>query len=623
MQKRLITAGMALLVLLPVSRAAEHEIWARSRMGGANAGFYHESAEVQPDGKVATSIENDFVLNRLGSRIEMKSTARYLEAKDGRLVAIDSTASSSAQSTTMHVDVEGRSLAIRTTTGGKSYERSLTAKDAVLGPEAARRLTVARLKSPGDVVSYETFSPELASLVTVTEKCVGTGPLKIEASISGLPTPMTVWLDDSGWLLRQTGATPFGSIDTVRGSEAEVKAQESGATLPSESFTSTLVKSNVRLPEERLIEELEIRITQQQPDLGWPDLSDDNQTVLESARDHVVLRIRRITPRTGGHRPMVGEATELRPFLNPNPLVQSDDAEVRKIARSVAGDEPDAYAAARKLQQWTNEHMSFDAGVAAAPASEIIRNRRGTCLGYAILLASLLRADGIPSRIRMGFVYAGGIWGGHAWVEMLAGSEWVPLDAALYSPGTADAARFSLYNSALEEGAITGVGALAMLYGHVGIEILGYTIHGRHVTVAAGAKPFVIDADTYRNQWLGLTFRKPAAFRFTELESVWPKSTVLAIEGPGGESLEIQSHSESLPASRTEDDDELLRAAAVQGTRREVEIGGRMTMVMASETRAAIAIAQGGERLVVIAKGPKPVELLAEVASTLRLDTSQ
>jgi transglutaminase-like putative cysteine protease len=64
------------------------------------------------------------------------------------------------------------------------------------------------------------------------------------------------------------------------------------------------------------------------------------------------------------------------------------------------------------------------------PASEVVRNRRGTCFGYAVLLASLARAAGIPSRFRMGFAYTHGVWGDHAWVEMLVGKQWVPMDAA-------------------------------------------------------------------------------------------------------------------------------------------------------------------------------------------------
>jgi hypothetical protein len=294
---------------------------------------------------------------------------------------------------------------------------------------------------------------------------------------------------------------------------------------------------------------------------------------------------------------------------------------VKKIAESVAGNDPDAYHAARKLQQWTNEHMRFDLGIAVAPASEVVRNKRGTCFGYAILLASLLRADGIPSRIRMGFVYAGGIWGGHAWVEMLTGNEWIPLDAALYSPGPADAARVSFFTSALEEGTIAELGSLARLYGHVKIDILEYSIHGRRVVVPRDAKPFTVSGDIYRNPWLGLEVRKPSGFRFTSLDSVWPASTVVAMDGPDEQSVEIQSHSESLPVTPEPDAEGMLRAEKIEGVRREVELAGRRLHVVASASRAGVVIRQGGAVLLIIAKGPNPTDLLAKALSTLKLES--
>ncbi|HUG93880.1 MAG TPA: transglutaminase-like domain-containing protein, partial [Planctomycetaceae bacterium] len=49
------------------------------------------------------------------------------------------------------------------------------------------------------------------------------------------------------------------------------------------------------------------------------------------------------------------------------------------------------------------------------------------------LLAAMLRAQKIPSRIAVGLVYVDGLssFGGHMWTEALLGETWVPLDATL------------------------------------------------------------------------------------------------------------------------------------------------------------------------------------------------
>ena len=232
--------------------------------------------------------------------------------------------------------------------------------------------------------------------------------------------------------------------------------------------------------------------------------------------------------------------SELASFLAANPLFQSDDTGVRRILREIGPLDSDVFQSSLALQRWTAENLRFDSGIAVASASEVARDRKGTCFGYSVLLGSLARAAGIPSRFKMGYVYASGMWGGHAWVEVLVGNDWIPIDAAAYSPGPADAARFSAFSSSLEEGISTGIGALAQLYGNLDIQILEYTLKGRRVTVPVDAPPYVTGDNIYRNQWIGLTVVKPDSFRFTRLDAVWPDYTVVGMEGPQRQSVEIQ-----------------------------------------------------------------------------------
>ena len=72
----------------------------------------------------------------------------------------------------------------------------------------------------------------------------------------------------------------------------------------------------------------------------------------------------------------------------PNGVIQSDDPEVKRIAREVAGDEPDAFRVACRLRDWVHRNMEPDMGIAMTPASEVIRRRKGTCVAYAIALAA-------------------------------------------------------------------------------------------------------------------------------------------------------------------------------------------------------------------------------------------
>ena len=56
----------------------------------------------------------------------------------------------------------------------------------------------------------------------------------------------------------------------------------------------------------------------------------------------------------------------------------------------------------------------------------------GDCSEAAVLTAALLRAEGIPSRVALGFATLGrGVFIGHAWAEAFLNGQWIGVDAAL------------------------------------------------------------------------------------------------------------------------------------------------------------------------------------------------
>jgi hypothetical protein len=601
------------------------DIWADVKIAGQSSGYYHEKAERDKSGEISTSVELIIVINRVGSKVEVRTNSVSKESTDAQLVAIKNETSSSKQSTLMEVTIGDGSLLIRTTSGGKSYDRKVPFSGALIGQEAARRMTLARLKSPGDTISYQTFSPELGSVATVTRKAIGMeqlmiegkqlSGLKVEDVMGNLPGKTTVWLDGTGRLLRQVQDSPFGEVETIRTTQKRIQTEGSPVNaLPEEAYGRTLAHANIRLPQERSIERLKIRITHRKPELGWPNLEADNQKVLEKTPTALVLEIRRPAPKSKALRP-VKSTPGLAAFLAPNALLQSDDPGVQRIVREISGIDADVFHSSLALQKWTAENMQFDAGIAMASASEVARDRKGTCFGYSVLLGSLARAAGIPSRFKMGYVYVSGIWGGHAWVEVLVGDDWIPIDAAAYSSGPADAARFSAFTSSLEEGISTQIGALMQLYGNLDIQILEYTLKGRRVVVPVGAQPYVANDNTYRNPWLGLTVVKPDSFHFTKLDAFWPDDTIVAMEGPQHQTVEILKHGYS-PQYATA---AYLQRAGISGNQKNITIAGFPAVEIASAEAAGLSFVNEDEVWVVKTKGIGAPSLLHEVASRIKL----
>jgi hypothetical protein len=625
-----VIAGLVLEAPAPAQAPESDKIVnAVYRLSGQLMGTYTEKRTLDVDGNTVTTIDSDMVFNRMGSKLELKSKSSYVESARGALLRVDSVSSSSQQATTTHATVHDKTLRITTEAGGHTYERSLAISTHLLGPEAVRQLAVSHLGAAGDTVSYDTFSAELGGIVTVTDKAITfndlpagqkTAGTKIEQTMTGLPTPGVLWADNTGWLLRQTTPSPFGEIEVLRTDSSAVQGTPvEGATLPEETFNRSIVNANIRLPQERLVEKIKLKIIARRPGLVWPDFSADNQTVLEKKPDYVILEVRRPAPHGEGGRPVAMTAA-LHPYLEPNALLQSDDAGVREVEGSVVHNDDSAWYAARALQKWTAENMHFDLGIAIVPASEVAKNHSGTCFGYSMLLGSLARAAGIPSRVRVGLVYAGGIWGGHAWVELLIGDQWIPIDGALYAPGAADAARFSVFTGSLESGTVGTLGGLGQVLGNVDIKILEYTVDGRNAVVDVNAKPYSIDGNTYRNPWVGLTVAAPSGFHFTGFDLAWPQTTVVAMGGPGGQRVEIHNESASLPTSAS-DRDKLLQREGISGPVRSRRIGRQIVAFAESQQTAGMILEEGGSVWVVKATGAHARVLLDQVASSMRLRT--
>jgi hypothetical protein len=562
LKRRLAAAALALLAargliffaqlpLLGSSAQAAADLWYVIKIAGQPVGYIHEETKAQEQG-LNTDSKMMIVLNRLGSRVEIGFLSTTEETPEGLLRRVSYEMIASNQATKSEAVVREGAIEIRNESGGKTYTSTLNYTGELYGPEGIRRLTAAGLRNPGDKVTVQTYVAE-ASLIgkmirTVLSRepiKIGTrevAALKVEEVLEGLPIKRTGWLDEQGNLLRQDEPGPFGMIEVWRSEKSTALAAASGGELPQEVYQSSIVRTNIRLPRALPIGYLKLKLIHRSPELGWPDLEIAGQKVLSKTDEEVIIEIRRREALPGAGFPVA--KTEInRQYLEANAFIQSDDAEILQLARELVGTERDAFRAALSLQRWVAENMKFDLGIVFAPATEIIRDRRGTCVGFATLLATLARAAGIPSRIVMGYVYALGMFGGHAWAEVMIGERWVPLDAAIVNAGAADATRISLVASSLAEGlGEISLGAAQQVFGQVGIEILGYETGGKSYSVSPRAGPFSITGDGYENPWLGISLEKPAGFQFGKLDAVWPDRTVVGLEGPAGETAVLEQH---------------------------------------------------------------------------------
>jgi transglutaminase-like putative cysteine protease len=151
-----------------------------------------------------------------------------------------------------------------------------------------------------------------------------------------------------------------------------------------------------------------------------------------------------------------------RPLVDPNGganlktniSIESDAPEIKALAKKIAGDEKDAWTAAKKVSQWVFTNMTKGYGASSDRATDVLREMKGDCTEHSLLTVSLLRALGIPAKRIDGVIYLMNedkvpalYW--HEWVEAYVG-EWTQLDPTFGQP-VADATHFGVGEEAKAE----------------------------------------------------------------------------------------------------------------------------------------------------------------------------
>jgi transglutaminase superfamily protein len=613
-------------------RAPSEARWLALELKGAPVGRMHEVVDGVAGGGFATRVATEFRIGRLGKVVEMATDFTLTEDAHGELQAVRGETRLSRQVTTSEVSFAAGAATVRESAGGPAHTRSVAVAGPLLGPQGTRRLIAAKLRAAGDALEYLTWSPALSAphrvhctaedFESVAIDGAPTRLLRATVVAEGEGTPRKVWFDASGRELRSEIALPFGAM--VASQAAVEPRMPGGGEGSADAFTPTLIRSNVRLPGPRALDRLVVRV--ELDEVGRiPALdSADERITGKDARGAVIEIVRAEPPARGAGSGAAGGAADepVGPeYLAASAIVDPSEPSVRAIAAEVTDGAVDPWDRAQRLTRWVTGHMTFDAGIAFAPAAELARDRHGTCAGYAVLLTSLLRAANIPARLDMGLVYSGGIFGGHAWVEARIDGRWVPLDAALPSDGPADAARIALARGALDRGLGGVAAAFGQVIGHAKIRVVGYAPHGRAlVRVDDAAPPYAIDGARYVNRGLGLAITAPAGYRFTDMDAVWPDRTVVALAGDGGRVTLAEA---ALPPGR----DPALAEAEAGGLRvasacQRGAIAGRPACTAHHNGVAALAFRDGPSLYVVEARGPKPRALLDAVAGGVRLDAA-
>ena len=165
--------------------------------------------------------------------------------------------------------------------------------------------------------------------------------------------------------------------------------------------------------------------------------SSDFQAVEQTAANTLIVKLthpKTITDETGSVTPPRNNKRPDRKFTDSSRWINSTDDNVRRMAVIGGGAVSDPHEKCKRLSGYIRSHLRQAAfSTSLRPASEVAKSKQGDCTEYAVLLAALMRSEGVPSRVAVGFAYVPNpaSFAPHMWTEAWISGQWIPFDATL------------------------------------------------------------------------------------------------------------------------------------------------------------------------------------------------
>ena len=463
-----VLCALWVVLLLPAARA-DDDRWYMLELVGKRSGYLHTVEKTE--GKLIRSTSDTlFTIRRGQTALEVSASTEFVETADGHPVSMSSTQKLAGQPVVEKTTFTPDHLDISATQAGHTTKsvRPLPTGDW-LTPAAAQRRLIADLAAGKTTITIRSIDPSggsdpITTTHTVLERATTAEALgkvvpaiKWKIAIDKYPNMDTIeFADLSGNTIR--AETDIGGLKVVQ--IAADKDLALAKADPPELLASTLITPSKPIPNARKSSSAAYVVSVN--DGSLPDLPSSAFQKFERLDD----RRARLTITAAVADPAAPADEADKDLLAASTMLNHRDPEVARVyAQAVK----QAHKAGQPTPPTPEELRAFvyrfvsqrDFSVGFATASEVARTHTGDCTENAVLLAALLRASGVPSRVVSGLIYveqgagAKGIFGYHMWTQALVTRDgkpvWINLDATLPGARAFDAAHILLGVSSLAD----------------------------------------------------------------------------------------------------------------------------------------------------------------------------
>lgn len=416
--------------------------WFAVSIAGTNCGWMHEKFEVFGD-RIQTSNEIRLTLGRAGASTTVRVGWKFIESSDGTPIECEVQQVSGSEVSRTIYRFSKTEVAVDETAGGRTLSRKMPSPEGIWWtPAQVERNINARRKDGATEITYRTVDPSSGlRIVDMVSKRMGEGEAKKTirwlTTNSAVPMPTEEEVDADGDVIISSTKMAIGDMIARRCSESQAK--RSSATGGVDLIDRSMVSLAKPSPELLTARHARIAVRSTNGDaLVFPASGAQRFEANPAGGLFVDIDVGRTSLVTAE------ELADAR-YLASSILIDAKDPAVidlalRAVSSARLNETSPVTDRAEALRAFVMRFIIHkDLATAFAGASAVAQSKAGDCSEHAVLLAALLRAQGIPSRVASGMVYAQefagkrDVFAWHMWTQAQVDGAWIDLDATLSS----------------------------------------------------------------------------------------------------------------------------------------------------------------------------------------------
>jgi len=474
MNAGLVAACLALAASFPLAaadlQAAPDRVWHTQTIDGVRAGYAWQDAE-HGDAATVEHAASHLVVRQLGHRSLLERNVTLTRNAAGVAVSMRFESLVGTVHVGWQATVVGTRLHIEPLPGHRGESRDIAIPDdARIGPLSPSEDYAALWHDGKATLRTRTFDPDSQRFVEREATRLAADPSRpqlVHLRVAWHSEQGTriedLWFDATGQLQElKTRALGGDLMWTPCPTDCDAAVAE-----PIDPMDRLVVRSPVWIPVSDTHRTLRYVVAR---DDGRPLLRATSEQAVAFSQGYAVVTI----CKDCGEPEPASEADIAR-FLAANAWVRSDDAEIRHTSVGIVSPVASVDWRMRKLADFVTRRMRGTIDfLGYADATTALHTGSGDCTEFAVLLAALARAQGIPTRVAIGVAYSdhfsgrSNVFSPHTWVQAWDGHTWKSYDAALNgfdathiafavgdgTPGELDAAFAQLGHLKIEKAAV-------------------------------------------------------------------------------------------------------------------------------------------------------------------------